>query len=87
MITERAESRICAASSALALCTARCSWGPPAVVWTWPKAPNSTLVNERFMARHMTIERIRPEEPSSDPAMISRRLPSANPMAAAERPA
>jgi len=87
MITERAESRICAASSALALCTVRSSCAPPALVWTWPKAPNSTLVNDRFIARHMTTERMKPEEPSSEPAMISKRLPRANPMAAAESPA
>ena len=34
--------------------------------------PNSTFVNERFIALHMMIERIRPDEPSSAPAMISR---------------
>ena len=28
--------------------------------------------NERFMALHMMIDRIRPDEPSSAPAMISR---------------
>ena len=31
-----------------------------AVAWICPKAPNSTLVNERFMALHMMMERIRP---------------------------
>ena len=34
--------------------------------------PNSTFVNERFMALHMMIERMRPEEPSSAPAIISK---------------
>ena len=34
--------------------------------------PNSTFVNERFIALHMMIERIRPEEPSSAPATISK---------------
>ncbi len=40
-------------------CTACCS--PSAFACcTWPKAPNSTLVNERFIALHMMMERIRP---------------------------
>ena len=30
-----------------------------AVFCTVPNAPNSTLVNDRFMARHMMIERIK----------------------------
>ena len=34
--------------------------------------PNSTLANERFIALHMMIERIRPDEPSKAPAAISR---------------
>ena len=42
-----------------------------AEVCIWPNAPNSTLVNERFMALHMMTERMKPEEPSSAPAMIS----------------
>ena len=52
-----------------------------------PNAPNSTLVNERFMALHMMIERIRPLEPSSAPATISSLLSSTKPMAHADRPA
>ena len=39
------------------------------------------------MALHMMMERIRPEEPSSAPAMTSMLLPSTKPMAQAERPA
>ncbi len=54
---------------------------------TVPNAPNSTLVNDRFMARHMMIERIRPLEPSSAPAVTSSLLSSTKPMATAERPA
>ena len=60
---------------------------PPSVSSTAPKAPKSTLRNERFIARHMMIERIRPEAPSSAPATISSLLLSTRPSAAAERPA
>src|ERR1039458_10172087 len=59
MITLDAASRIDAASSALAERTGRCSvfaWA----VWICPNAPNSTLANERFIALHMMMERIRP---------------------------
>jgi hypothetical protein len=45
------------------------------------------LVIERFIARHMRIERIKPEKPSSVPAMISTLFPRTNPVAAAARPA
>ena len=54
---------------------------------TWPNAPNSTLVNERFIARHMMIDRIKPLEPSSAPAVISSLLSSTKPIATADRPA
>ena len=77
---------IWAASSAVALLAVRCSTAPLAA-WTWPKAPNSTLVNERFMALHMMIERIRPDEPSRAPAAISRLFFKTKPMATADRPA
>ena len=86
MTTVRAASMIWAASSAVALLAVRCSTAPLAA-WTWPKAPNSTLVNERFMALHMMIERIRPDEPSRAPAAISRLFFKTNPMATADRPA
>ena len=79
-------SRICAASSAVALLTAFCS-PAAAAAWTWPKAPNSTLVNERFIALHMMIDRIRPDDPSSAPAMISSLFSSTKPIATAARPA
>ncbi len=39
------------------------------------------------MARHMMIDRIRPEEPSSAPATMSSLLSSTKPMATADRPA
>ena len=58
-----------------------------AAACTCPNAPNNTLVNERFMAFDMITERMKPEEPSSAPAMISSLLSSTKPMAAAERPA
>jgi hypothetical protein len=44
-------------------------------------------VIERFIALHMTIERINPEPPSKVPAMISTLLPITIPVAAAARPA
>ena len=51
---------ICAAPSAVSLLTALAS--PPAALdCTWPNAPNSTFVNERFIARHMMIDRIKPD--------------------------
>ena len=81
MTTLRAASRIDAASSAVALRTVRrASSADAPCVCTWPNAPNSTLVNERFIALHMMIDRIRPDEPSSAPAMISSLLLSTNPM-------
>src|ERR1017187_10727947 len=86
MITLDAASRIDAASSALADRTGRCSVLALAV-WICPNAPNKTLVNDRFIALHMMMERIRPLEPSSAPAMMSSLLSSANPMAQGERPA
>ena len=39
------------------------------------------------MAWHMMMERMKPEEPSSAPAMMSSLLSSAKPMAQAARPA
>ena len=54
---------------------------------TWPKAPNSTLVNERFIALHMMIDRIRPDDPSSAPAMMSTLFSSTKPIATADSPA
>ena len=92
MEAERADTRLAAcrtpaASSGVALRTARCSCAAPSVALTCPKAPNSTLVKERFIARHMITDRMKPEEPSSAPAMISSLLSSTNPIAAADRPA
>src|SRR2546422_8318555 len=45
------------------------------------------LLNDRFMARDMMIERMSPEEPSSAPAIMRRLLSSTNPMALADSPA
>jgi len=44
-------------------------------------------VIERFIARHMRMERMNPEEPSSEPVMIWILLSSMNPIAASVRPA
>jgi hypothetical protein len=45
------------------------------------------LVKERFMAFDMMMERMRPDDPSSAPAMMSNLLLRTKPMAAADRPA
>ncbi len=76
-----------AASSAEALRTERSSWPPAAAACSWPNAPKSTFVNERFIAFDMFTERMNPEAPSSAPATISSLLSIANPIAAAESPA
>ena len=52
-----------------------------------PNAPKSTLRKERFMARLMMTERMKPEAPSSAPAMTTTSLPMAKPVAAEARPA
>src|SRR5438270_9661046 len=82
-----AAARIPAASSGDALFTGRASCAPAAAGATCPNAPNTTLVNDRFIALDMITERMNPDEPSSAPATISNLLPSTNPIAAAERPA
>ena len=52
-----------------------------------PNAPKSTFVIERFIALHITIDRMNPEPPSRVPAMISTLFEIANPVAAEARPA
>ena len=54
---------------------------------TEPKPPKSTLVIDRFIALHISTDRMNPEKPSSVPAMIRTLLPSTNPVAAAASPA
>src|SRR5260370_16329385 len=68
--------------------TGRCSCAPPvaAAPPSLPNPPSSTLKNERFIARHMMYERIAPEDPTSDPAMISIGLFNEKPMPAAPQP-
>ena len=51
-----------------------------------PNPPRITLMNERFIARHMMYERIAPDDPTSEPAMISMGLLSEKPMPAAAQP-
>ena len=75
-----------ATSRAVALFTARASVAA-CTCDTCPKAPNSTFVNERFIALHMITDRMKPDDPSSAPAVISSLLSSTNPIATAERPA
>ena len=50
-----------------------------------PKPPRITLKNDRFIALHM-YDRIAPEEPTSEPAMISIGLLSEKPIPAAAQP-
>jgi hypothetical protein len=45
------------------------------------------LVNDRFIAFDMMMERMRPDDPSSAPAMMSSFESSTNPIAAADKPA
>ena len=54
---------------------------------TAPKPPKSTLVMERFMALHIKMERMKPENPSSVPAMIKTLLERTKPVAAEDSPA
>ncbi len=44
-------------------------------------------MNERFIALHITIDRIRPEAPSSAPAVMSSLFSMTKPIATAARPA
>src|SRR6266576_2472432 len=84
--TSRACSSSWSAPSTVSCFQAFCS--PSAFACcTVPNAPNRTLVNDRFIARHMMIERMRPLEPSSAPAVTSSLLLSTNPIATADRPA
>jgi hypothetical protein len=45
-----------------------------------------TLKNDRFIARHMMYDRMAPDEPTSEPAMMSIELLSENPIPAAAHP-
>src|SRR5450830_1752958 len=85
MMTVSALLMMKAASSAEPDFTGRCSCAPatPATGAAPPKPPRMTLKNERFMALHMMYDRIAPEEPTNDPAMISIELFSEKPMPAA----
>src|SRR5713226_4751636 len=86
MITVSALDKRNAASSALPLLTGFFSPSAAASLVSPPKPPRITLKNERFIALHMMYDRIAPEEPTSDPAMISIGLSSENPMPAAAQP-
>ena len=87
MTTLLAAARMAAASSAVALLTGRASLPAAAVACSCPKAPNRTLVNDRFIAFDMFTDRMKPDAPSSAPATISSLLSSTKPIAAAESPA
>jgi hypothetical protein len=76
------------ASSAEPDFTGRCSAGPPAAAApaSFPKPPRITLKYERFIARHMMYDRIAPDDPTSEPAIISMGLFNEKPMPAAAQP-
>src|SRR5665213_2112262 len=82
-----AYASIAATPSAL---TERTFWafGAPAAVEVLiaPKAPNSTLVTERFIALPISTVSSVPEAPTSAPATIRTLLPSTKPVDAAARP-
>ena len=66
--------------------TCFCSVPATAVPPSAPKPPRITLMNDRFIALHMMYDRIAPDEPTSDPEMISIGLLSEKPMPAAAQP-
>ena len=87
MITLSALPSRNATSSAEPDFTAFCSPPPATTVPSAPpKPPRMTLKNERFIARHMMYDRIAPDDPTSEPAMISIELFSEKPMPAAAHP-
>ena len=86
MTTLLAFFRMSATSCGVALLTGL-GLGRGCAACTCPNAPNSTLVNERFIALHMITDRMKPDDPSSAPAMISSLLSSTNPIATADSPA
>src|SRR3954453_12521619 len=86
MITVSALPMMNAASSALPDLPVFCSEPAPAPPVSPPSPPRITLKNERFIALHMMYDRIAPDEPTSEPAMISIGLLSEKPMPAAAQP-
>ena len=85
MTTKLAESSSIAASSTLVTRTGRRP--RRCLACSTPNPPKITFVNVRFIARHMKIERRKPDEPSRAPAMIRIGFASANPSAAPLNPA
>src|SRR6185436_16620934 len=87
MITDPAFFMRNAASSADPCLTGFASAAAPAgAAVSPPKPPRITLMNDRFIPRHMMYDRIAPDEPTSAPVMISAILPSVKPMPAAAHP-
>ena len=86
MITLSAFPSRNATSSADPDLTAFCAESPATVPSPAPKPPRTTLKNDRFIAWHMMYDRIAPDEPTSDPAMINIELSSEKPMPAAAQP-
>src|ERR1035438_5816606 len=86
MTTVSALDKRKAASSALPVLTGFFSPSAAASLVSPPKPPRITLKNERFIALHMMYDRIAPDDPTSDPAMISIGLSRENPIPAAAHP-
>ncbi len=75
-----------AASTGLADLTPVYSSLPPPPVASSPNVAKRTLASERFIALHMMRVRMRPDAPTSEPAMISRLFSRTNPVAHAATP-
>ncbi len=76
-----------ATSSAEPDFTLRCACPPAAAsAGAPPNPPKITLKNERFIALHMMYDRIAPEEPTKEPAIINMELLSEKPIPAAAQP-
>ena len=86
MITVSALPMMNAASSALPDLTVFVDASVAIAPSSAPKPPRMTLKNQRFIALHMMYDRIAPDDPTSEPAMISIGLLSEKPMPAAAQP-
>ena len=88
MMTLRAVSKSTAVSSGVMLRTVPLASAAAVASSsdTLPKAPNSTFIAERFIARHMSSDSRKPEVPSSEPVMIWILFISTKPIAASASP-
>ena len=67
---ERSAARLAASISVTSPCEP-CALGAGVAPDSVPKPPKTTFQMERFMASHMMMLRIAPEEPTSAPVMMS----------------